>query len=231
MAGGAGSGIPHPEESARRGASSPVAGDGPVEAPGRIARLTGERQLGRMRGMTALHHRRFLADVWLTLLTWLGLFVAGDLGTGRVFVALPFVALFGAVLTAFDASYLIFARHYAAALERYLNRGLGETVLVAAELEDAYLFRLRDRKVVTIGRHFTWFGFVTAFFTLLGVGGYALGVQLGLEALDGQPATGLFLGALAALTAAALGTGLWWFVAGTGERRLTGILDARFPLE
>ena len=102
---------------------------------------------------------------------------------------------------------------------------------MAAELEDAYLFRLRDRKVVTIGRYFTWFGFVTAFFTLLGIAGYALGVYPAMEALDGQPATGLFLGALAALTAAALGTGLWWLVAGTGERRLTGVLDARFPLE
>ena len=89
------------------------------------ARTVAERQLRRMRGMTALYHRRFFADVWLTLLTWLGVFAAGDLGSGLAFVALPFIALFGAVITAFDASYLIFARHYAAALERYLNRDLG----------------------------------------------------------------------------------------------------------
>jgi hypothetical protein len=179
--------------------------------------------------MTAFYHRRFFADVWLTLLTWLGVLVAGDLGSGLAFVALPFIALFGAVITAFDASYLIFARHYAAALERYLNRSIGETVLVASELEDAYLFTLRERKVVTIGRDFTWFGFVTVFFTVLGGVGYALGVHLGLRAIDGQPATGLFLGVLAAITAASLATGLWWFVAGTGERRLTEILDAAFP--
>jgi hypothetical protein len=179
--------------------------------------------------MTALYHRRFFADVWLTLLTWLGVLVAGDLGSGLAFVALPFVALFGAVITAFDASYLIFARHYAAALERYLNRDLSETVLVASQLEDAYLFTLRAPKVVTIGRNFTWFGFVTAFFTVLGGAGYALGVHLGLRAIEGQPATGLFIGALASVTAASLATGLWWFVAGTGERRLTEILDAAFP--
>ena len=193
------------------------------------ARAVAERQLRRMRGMTALYHRRFFADVWLTLLTWLGVLVAGDLGSGLAFVALPFVALFGAVLTAFDASDLILARHHAAALERYINRDLGETVLVASELEDAYLFTLRDRKVVTIGSNFTWFGFVTVFFTLLGGTGFALGVHLGLGAIEGLPATGLFLGVLGAMTAAALVTGLWWFVGGTGERRLTDILDAVFP--
>lgn len=193
------------------------------------ARTIASQQLRRMRGMTALYHRRFFADVWLTLLAWLGVFIAGDLGSGRVFVALPFIAVFGAVITAFDASYLIFARHYAAALERYLNDELGEKVLVAAELEDAYLFTLRARKVVTIGSNFTWFGFITMFFTFLGAAGIALGVHLGLQVIDGQPATGLFLGVLGVVTAASLGTGLWWFVGGTGERRLTDILDATFP--
>ena len=102
-------------------------------------------------------------------------------------------------------------------------------MLVASQLEDAYLLTLRARKVVTIGRDFTWFGFVTVFFTVFGGAGYALGVHLGLESIEGQPATGLFLGVLAAITVASLVTGLWWFVAGTGERRLTEILDAAFP--
>jgi len=179
--------------------------------------------------MTAFYHRRFFTDAWLTMLVWLGVLVAGDLGSGRVYLALPFIALFGAVITAFDASYLIFARHYSAALERHLNRDLGETVLVAAELEDSYLFRLRDRKIVTIGRHFSWFGFVTLFLTLLGVAGYVVGIYLGLEYVQGQPATSLFIGFLAVLTTTSLATGLWWFLAGTGESRLTDILDARFP--
>lgn len=187
------------------------------------------QQLGRMRGMTALYHRRFFTDVWLTLLLWLGLAVAGDLGSELAFLMLPFVALFGAVITAFDASYLIFARHYAAALERYLNDGLGERVLVAADLEDSYLFPLRERKIVTISRHFTWFGFVTAFLTALGALAYVFGVYLALESIDGQPASGIYLGALATITVASLAAGSWWFVSGTGERRLTDILDAAFP--
>jgi hypothetical protein len=188
-----------------------------------------DRQLRRMRGMVALYHRRFYADVWLTLVTWLGLLVVGDLGAERAFVVLPFVALFGAVITSFDASYLIFARHYAAALERYLNRELGETVLVAADLEGAYLFRLRDRKIVTIGRPFTWFGYVTLFLTALGVAGFAYGTYLGVEHLEGQAAVAIYLAGLALFTIASLGVGLWWFTAGTGERRLTDILDVHFP--
>lgn len=196
---------------------------------GRATVAVAERQLRRMRGMVALYHRRFFADVWLTLLTWLALLVAGDLGAERAFLALPFVPLFGAVFTAFDASYLVFARHYAASLERYLNRRLGDPVLVAAELEDAYLFRLGSRKVVAIGRPFTWFGFVTAFCTALGMAGYGLGVHLGMGAVEGRPALGLFLGILGLFTLAALATGWWWFVAGTGEGRLARILAARFP--
>ena len=186
-------------------------------------------QLARMRGMTALYHRRFYADVWLTIAVWAGALIAGDFGAERAFLVLPFVALFGAVITSFDASYLMFARHYAAALERYVNQQLDETVLVAAELEDAYLFRLRDRKIVTIGTPFTWFGYITLFFTLLGVTGFGFGAYLALDSLDGGTGEALYVVVLSALTALSLGTGVWWFAGGVGERRLTDILDARFP--
>lgn len=195
-----------------------------------LALRSAEQQLRRMRGMTALYHRRFFTDVWLTTLVWLGLLVAGDLGAELAWVVLPFVALFGAVITAFDASYLIFARHYAAALERYLNDRFGERILVAAQLEDTYLFPLRERKVVTISRHLTWFGFVTAFLTVLGISAFLFGVFLGLEVLDGQPATALFLAALAIITTTSLVAGTWWFLGGVGEKRLTDILDVAFPL-
>jgi hypothetical protein len=182
-----------------------------------------------MRSMTALYHRRFFNDVWLTVIVWLAVLVAGDTGTGLAFVALPFVALFGAVITAFDASYLIFARHYAASLERYLNSRSGGRVLVGAELEDEYLFPLRDRKVVTIARRFSWFGFVTVFFTVLGILGYSFGLFLAIEQITTRAAELVFLAALGAMTLAALATGVWWFVLGVGERRLTDVLDPAFP--
>ena len=70
------------------------------------------RQLARMRGMNAAYHRRFFGDVRFVLVVILLLF-AGGLGLDRhLYLAVPFVALFGATQTAFDASYLVFSRQY-----------------------------------------------------------------------------------------------------------------------
>ncbi|HSM01927.1 MAG TPA: hypothetical protein VK960_05755 [Acidimicrobiia bacterium] len=180
-----------------------------------------------MRGMTALYHRFFFRDVWLTGLTYLVLLLAADLGAKRAAAALPFVALLGAVMTAFDASYLVFARQYSIRLERLLNETVGQQILVGGELEDVYLFRLDGTKVVTIGLPFTWFGFVTVFLTALGAVAYAAGVALAIDAVAGS-ARLLLVGSLGALTAAALAVGIWWFVAGVGERRLREVLDRHF---
>ena len=189
-------------------------------------------QLGRMRGMTRYYHERFFSDIRLQVVLTIALFVIGFWEVEGAFLLIPVVALYGAVQTAFDASYLIFARQYAARLEGYLNAQLDSPVLVAAELEREYLFPLDDTKLVTaaFGSGFTYFGFVTLFFTALGVFTYLFGLALGLGFLDRArdlwaPA---YLISLAALTLAALGVGWWWFVGGEGERRLRAVLDARF---
>lgn len=190
------------------------------------------QQLARMRGMTALYHKRFFADTRFVLLVVLALLAVGFLGAPELFAAVPLVALLGACQTAFDASYLIFARQYAASLEGYLNRHLGEEVLVAARLEDAYLFPLDRRKVVTLafGGGFSWFGFMTALYTGAGVVAYVTGLALAVPVLRDEAAAWLapYLIVLGVLTAAALVGGLWWFVGGAGERRLRRILDEAF---
>ena len=143
------------------------------------------QQLARMRGMVALYHRQFFSDIRFSIAVELALFALGFWVDPRLFLAIPVVALIGANQTAFDASYLIFARHYATALERVLNREVADGVLVAAELEDSYLFRLNDRKVVTLGfgTGFTWFGWMTAFYSLIGVVSYVYGLVLGLGSI------------------------------------------------
>ncbi len=189
-------------------------------------------QLGRMRGMTRFYHERFFSDIRVQVVLTVVLFIVGFWEVEGAFLLIPVVALYGAVQTAFDASYLIFARQYAARLEGFLNAQLDSPVLVAAELEKDYLFPLDETKVVTagFGRGFTYFGFVTFFFTALGVLTYVFGLVLGLSFLDraGDLWAPSYFISLGALTIAALGVGWWWFVGGEGERRLRKILDARF---
>ncbi len=189
-------------------------------------------QLARMRGMTAMYHRRFFFDVNLTTVMLLALFVVGWWEVEEAFLLIPVVALIGAVATAFDSSYLVFARWYAAYLETYLNDRMDDRILVGSDLENLYLFPLGARKIVTIplSGGFSWFSFVTIFYTTIGALAYVFGLMNAWDVLVAAPtgAIVLYLVGLVGLTLAALVVGVWWFVGGEGERRLGSVLDARF---
>ncbi|MGI9586497.1 MAG: hypothetical protein ACR2N7_12995 [Acidimicrobiia bacterium] len=189
-------------------------------------------QLSRMRGMTAMYHRRFFFDVNLTTLLLLALLVIGWWRVEEAFLLVPVAALMGAMATAFAASYLVFARWYSAYLESYLNDRIDDHVLVGSDLEGVYLFPLGSPKIVTIpvSGAFSWFSFVTVFYATLGALAYVFGFILGWGVLTAAP-TGvlvLYLIGLFGLTLAALVFGIWWFVRGEGERRLQSVLDDRF---
>lgn len=183
--------------------------------------------------MTRYYHVRFFSDVRFSVAAATALLVVGWWGVEEAFLLVPVVALLGATLTAFDASYLIFARQYAARLEGVLNAAAGRRILVAAELESAYLFPLDTAKVVTaaFGRHFTWFGFMTLFLTGLGAAVFCFGLALALPVLAAHDGAwrAAYMATLGAATASALAVGTWWFVGGAGERRLRVVLDGAFP--
>lgn len=192
-----------------------------------IDRAIGAAQLGRMRGMTRLYHERFFSDVRFTTVAMTGAFLVGWWEIAEAFALVPVLALMGAVATAFDASYLILARQYATRLERALDPE--GTTLVAARLEEVYLFPLDRPKIVTVrfGRDFTWFGFVTLFYTLLGATAAGFGLALAIPVLrdHGSSWMGAYLGVLGLLAGLALVVGIWWFPGGAGERRLRSVLD------
>lgn len=207
-----------------------------MSSPARLA----AQQLARMRGMNRYYHERFFADVRFTTVATIALLVVGAWEVPLAFLLIPPVALLGAAQTAFDASYLIFSRHYAATLERKLNEAAGGRVLVAHEMEDRYLFPLASRKIVTIrfGADFSWFGFMTILYTAMGVAAFAFGLALGWDTLisSGTAWTVSYLAVLGGLTVASLVVGLWWFVGGAGETRLAAVLetvtwDAKSDLE
>ncbi len=184
------------------------------------------QQLARMRGMTAMYHRQFFSDVRFTLVVGIGIVVVAVVYDRRLIAFLPIIALIGAAQTAFDASYLIFARHYARSLEGYVNRALKEDILVAAQLEDAYLFPLDRPKLVSLplSGGLTWFGLMTALYTVFGVGFFVVGMILAYDTLPARWNV-VYLGVMALLTASTVVAGRQWFWRGEGEARLRAILD------
>jgi hypothetical protein len=190
-------------------------------------------QLGRMRAMNAKYHARFFADIRYSITASLALFVSAAALDGRLLALIPLVAVIGAAQTAFDASYLIFSRQYATRLERWLNQELSTEVLVANRLEEAYLFPLDKPKVVTLawGSGFTWFGFMTAFYTVIGASVFVVGLVGGAGAIasSNRVFSVAYVLAMAVITLLTLGAGWWWFLGGVGERRLRQILDETFP--
>lgn len=185
-----------------------------------------------MRSMNRYYHGRFFADIRASTLLIVGLFVAGWAFSPEAFLLIPVVALLGANQTAFDASYLIFARHYSTVLEDEINSAMRRRVLVGSEMEDRYLFRLGARKVVVagFGADFTWFGWMTLLYTAVGVGSFGAGLALGWPTLEnaGTRWTVFYVVAVGTLTLVSLLVGWWWFLAGAGERRLSEVTEARF---
>lgn len=189
-------------------------------------------QLARMRGMNAAYHRRFFADIRFTVVAVVSLFAATAALDRRLALLIPPIALIGACQTAFDANYLIFSRQYATRLEQWINATLGTDLLVAHRLEDAYLFPLDRPKLVTVSLSpFSWFGFMTVLYTVVGVGAYVAGLGIALDVIGTEIGIRLgasYLVALAVVTVGALVVGVWWFPAGEGERRLRAVLDTAF---
>lgn len=182
--------------------------------------------------MTRYYHERFFSDVRFTSLLIVVLLVTGWWRVPEAFLLVPVVALLGANQTAFDASYLIFARQYAAVLESDLNSTLRKSVLVAAEMEERYLFPLDKSKIVTarFGRDFTWFGWITLLYTTLGLMAGGAGLALGWSTLNdaGTAWMVFYLAGLSALLVLSLAVGGWWFLGGAGEERLREVFAEHY---
>ncbi len=174
--------------------------------------------------MNRFYHERFFSDVRFTTIVVVSLFVIGFADIPEAFLLIPPITILGAAQTAFDASYLIFSRHYSAALENAINEQLGEPVLVGSQMEDSYLFPLKTKKLVTasLGSDFSWFGFMTLLYTAFGALAFGFGFALGWETLDlaGGVWTVAYLASSVLVLLATSAVGWWWFVEGVGERRL-----------
>ena len=179
-------------------------------------------QLSRMRSMNKYYHDQFLFDVRI-LFFFTIIFHYLALTNNMAYMLIPFISLFGSVLLAFHAHYLIFSRNYSEFIEIKMNKILGNDVLIAHKLENKYLFPINDRKIVVakLGSEFTWFGFVTLFITFIGISSYVYSINRLLN-------TGInsnYYIFIALITLITLIIGIWWFLLGNGENRLEKVFD------
>ena len=179
-------------------------------------------QLSRMRSMNKYYHDQFLFDVRI-LFFFTIIFHYLALTNNMAYMLIPFISLFGSVLLAFHAHYLIFSRNYSEFIEIKMNKILGNDVLIAHKLENKYLFPINDRKIVVakLGSEFTWFGFVTLFITFIGISSYVYSIVRLLNT-DINPNYYIFIGLITLIT---LIIGIWWFLLGNDENRLEKVFD------
>ena len=167
--------------------------------------------------MNRYYHDQFLLDVRI-LFIFNTLFIFLSFNNKNALYLIPLISLFGSVLLSFHAYFLVFSRHYSEFIEKRINSEYDENVLIAHELENDYFFPTQDRKIVVavLNKGFTWFSFVTLFITLYGISSYIWSmVQIVNNDLNM-----MYIYLVSTITFITLVIGYWWFVSGTGEKRL-----------
>ena len=179
-----------------------------------------KEQLSRMRSMNRYYHDQFLLDVRI-LFIFNTVFIFLSLNNKNALYLIPLISLFGSVLLSFHAYFLIFSRHYSEFIEKNINSEYDENVLIAHELENDYFFPINPKKIVVavLNKGCTWFSFVTLFITFYGVSTFAWSIY---QIINNEMNIN-FVYFILLVTLVTLSVGFWWFLSGTGEKRLERI--------
>lgn len=188
-----------------------------------------EAQLGRMRGMIFRYYELFFRFVAGGLVVSGALFVASFFPpTQASALLLPFVILYVGFHAAYLFSYVIFARTYAAALERRINAALGTDLLIAHRLEEVYFGAPGDPKLVAASfrRPFTMLAAETWHFTIAGAAFFGVSILIAnaTVARIGEPWSTFFLPTVLAWAAV---NGLylaWYFGRNRDQRAIEALL-------
>ena len=181
-----------------------------------------ENQLKRMRSMNKFYHLEFLKDVrYFFAISIISLIISFN--NQNVLYLLPLISLFGSVMLAFHAYFLIFSRNYSEYLEKKINKQSNSEIFITHKLENSYFFPIQDKKIVVakIGKEFSWFSFVTLFITFYGVALYVYAVYNLVTLMNSIN----YLVFIIILTLITFSVGYWWFVNNVGESRLRSIYD------
>ena len=179
-------------------------------------------QLSRMRSMNRYYHDQFLLDVRV-LFVLNTIFIFLSLSNKNALFLVPLISLFGSVILSFHAYFLIFSRNYTEFIEQKINNEYDEKILIAHELENDYFFPTKQKKMVVavLNKNFTWFSFVTLFITIYGFSSYLWSIYM---IIDSQLSF-VYLYFVIGITVITIVVGYWWFISGTGEKRLERIFQ------
>jgi len=172
--------------------------------------------------MNKFYHMQFLTDVrYFFVIGLISLIVSFNYE--NTLYLLPLISLFGSVILAFHAYYLIFSRNYSEYIEKKINMLLNDEVYITHKLENKYFFPIQDKKIVVakLGEDFSWFSFVTLFITFYGMIMYIYGMYNIFTTLNNI----YYLLFLILLTLVTFITGYWWFINNEGESRLRSVYD------
>ena len=75
--------------------------------------------------------------------------------------------------------------------------------------------------VAVLNKNFTWFSFVTLFITIYGFSSYLWSIYM---IIDSQLSF-VYLYFVIGITVITIVVGYWWFISGTGEKRLERIFN------
>ncbi len=196
-----------------------------------------EAQLGRMRSMLYRYYELFYRFVFGGLVAVGALFISAFWPpTQAGAMLLPFVILYVGFHAASLFSYVVFARTFASAIERRINRELGADILVAHRLEVAYFGAPGDPKLVagSLRRPLTMLAAETWHFTIAGAALFTVSTLLGSATVQrlGSPWSDVYVPVVlgwALLNGAYLA---WYFVARRDQRAIEALLaDAYGPRE
>ena len=198
-----------------------------------------QAQLERMRGMHYGYYVQFFQATHLfTVLTLADIAISLYYPFRAAILLLPFFIVYAGFFCAYLLTYNIFARIYSTALEKKINQSIGAKLLVAHEIEDAYIYRTPAPKFVAIdlGRPYTFIGASTVSFTFGGIVLYLFAAYRAYQILPELAShfapfsPFVYWPLLAVWTGGHLAYLVWFYVGGKPEKTIAKIVsDAYEP--
>ena len=191
-----------------------------------------QAQLERMRGMHYGYYVQFFQATHLfTVLTLANIALSLYQPFRAAILLLPFFIVYAGFFCAYLLTYNLFARIYSTALEKKINQAIGAKLLVAHEIEDAYIYRTPAPKFVAIdlGRPYTFIGASTVSFTFGGVVLYLFAAYRAYQLLPDLtshfPPFAVYWPLLVVWTLGHLAYLLWFYVGGKPEKTIAKIVS------